>query len=165
MNFIGGKRLKLYNEFISKFIPKNIETYVEPFAGSFAVACYIVEERLNNSPKKFIYNDINDYDFTVYADKVHHLDYKEIFKMYDNTDTVFYCDPPYYKKEFLYNGCKDYTKQFHIELHDELKKLNGKIVLSYEENRFILDLYKDFNIHRYDGNTQIFRKELIITNF
>jgi DNA adenine methylase len=85
--------------------------------------------------------------------------------MYDSSDAVFYCDPPYYKKEYLYEGCKDYGKDFHIELHNELKKLKGKVVLSYEENRFITDLYKDFNIHCYDGDTKIFDKELIITNF
>jgi len=170
MKFFGQKRKDLYKELISKHIPDDIEIYVEPFAGSFSVACYLIEERLtpvDHSPKKIIYNDINDYKLTIYADKVHHLDYKEIFKMYDNENTFFYLDPPYYKKEFLYEGCKNYMNDFHIELHDEIKKLKGNIALSYEDCKFIRDLYKDFNIYCYDGHNKLFgetfKKELIIT--
>lgn len=164
MRFLGQKRLKLYEEFISRYIPNNIETYVEPFAGSFAVACYLFEERFddNNEPKKLIYNDINKYNLNIYADKVHHLDYKKIFEMYDSVNTFFYLDPPYFKKEFLYDGCKEYTKQFHIELRDILKNIKGKFLLSYEDNDFIRELYKDFNIINYDGNTSIFKRELLI---
>ena len=163
MNFIGEKRRQLYDEFISKFIPQHIELYVEPFAGSFAVACYIFESEI--SINKVIYNDINNYNQVIYADKVHHLDYKEIFKIYDDKKTVFYLDPPYYKKEYLYKGCENYTNDFHIELHNEVKKLTGKVIMSYENVPFILNLYKDFDIHTYPGTKFAFRNEIIITNF
>ena len=167
MKFFGQKQYYLYTEFISKYIPDNIEIYVEPFAGSFSVACYLLEERFDEkydkSPKEFIYNDINDYKLTVYANKVHHLDYKEIFKLYDSYETFFYLDPPYYKKEFLYDSCENYTKDFHIELRNEIQKLKGDFALSYEDNLFIRDLYKDFNIHLYSGDNRIFKRELIIT--
>lgn len=164
MRFFGQKREKLYKELISQHFPDDIELYVEPFAGTFSVACYLLEERLEHSPKKFIYNDINDYNFTIYADKVHHLDYKEIFKMYDSETTVFYLDPPYYKKEFLYDGCENYTKDFHIELKNEIDKLKGKIILSYQDDIFIRDLYNEYNINKYKGDNRIFRNELVITN-
>jgi len=167
MKIYGQKRKDLYKDFISKYIPDDIKIYVEPFAGSFSVACYIIEERLEHSPNKIIYNDINDYRLTIYADKVHHLDYKEIFKMYDSENTFFYLDPPYYKKEFLYKGCEDYLNDFHIELHDEIKKLKGNIALSYEDCKFIRELYKDFNIYKYNSNNKsydrLFERELIIT--
>jgi len=164
MRFLGQKRLDLYEEFISIYIPNNIETYVEPFAGSFAVACYLIEDRIKDGtePKKLIYNDINRYDLTIYADKVHHLDYKKIFEMYDSVDTFFYLDPPYFKKEYLYDGCGDYTKQFHIELRDILKNIKGKFLLSYEDGSFIRELYKDFNIIEYDGNDKYLKGELLI---
>ena len=167
MKFYGQKRKKLYKEFISQHIPNNIEIYVEPFAGTFSVACYLIEERLSeidNSPKKFIYNDINNYNLTIYADKVHHLDYKDIFKLYDSESTFFYLDPPYYKKEFLYEGCKNYTTDFHIELKNEIVKLKGKFALSYEDCTFIRELYKDLTIYKYEGTNRIFKNELIITN-
>ena len=114
---------------------------------------------------KLVYNDINVYDLNIQADEIYHLDYKEIFKMYDSPNVVYYLDPPYYKKEFLYAGCENYTKDFHIELHDEIKKLKSKVILSYEYNKFIVNLYNDLNIHEYKGNNVIFIKELVITNF
>jgi len=163
MRFYGQKQNKLYKEFISQYIPDNIEIYVEPFAGSFSVAYFLIEDRLTHSPKTLIYNDINNYNLTIYADKVHHLDYKEIFNLYDSETTFFYLDPPYYKKEFLYKGCENYLKEFHIELHNEIQKLKGKIVLSYEDCTFIRGLYKDFNINHYKGTNRIFKNELIIT--
>jgi len=162
MKIRGFKRKQLYDEFISKFIPENINRYVEPFAGSFAVGTYILYDK---PPKLLIYNDINKYNIDILADAIHHLDYKEIFKMYDSEDTVFYLDPPYYQKEQAYVGCENYTKDFHIELHNEIKKLKGKVIMSYEDRRFIMDLYKDFNIHTYKGDNRIFKYEIIITNF
>ena len=159
MRFIGQKRKQYYTEFISRFLPKEIKTYVEPFAGSFAVATYLFEDRITE-PIKYIYNDINDYKLDIKADKVHHLDYKEIFKMYDSEDTVFYLDPPYYKKEHLYENSENFD---HEQLRDEIKKLKGKVILSYEDRPYIRRLYKDFNIHLYGGDRMNFRYELIIT--
>lgn len=164
MTFLGQKRQKLYSEFISQYIPDNIKIYVEPFGGSFSVAMYLIAERLNynTSPKTLIYNDINKYDTIIYADKIHHLDYKEIFEKYDSADTFFYLDPPYYKKEFIYNGCEDYTKNFHLELFEYIKKLKGKFLLSYNNDKFIIELYKDFNVIYYTGNNKIFKNEILI---
>ena len=164
MKFLGQKQQKLYDEFISKFIPINIETYIEPFGGSFALSNYIYHDTIEHSREVIIYNDMNKYDIDIVADEILHLDYKEIFKMYDSETAVFYLDPPYYKKEFLYDGCENYTEKFHTELHDEIKKLKGKIVLSYNNIMFIKKLYSDFNIHIYPGTNAIFRNEMIITN-
>jgi len=166
MKFLGQKRKKLYQEFISKYIPDNIEVYVEPFAGSFSVAHYLLNERFSEYydilPKKYIYNDINNYNINILADEIHHLDYKEIFKLYDSEQTFFYLDPPYYKKEFIYDGCENYTKDFHIELKNEIEKLKGNFALSYEDNTFIRELYSNFNINLYPGTNKLFKKELII---
>jgi len=162
MKFLGQKRKKLYTEFISEHIPDNILVYVEPFAGSFSVALYLLEEREENAPGKFIYNDINKYDTIIYADKIHHLDYSEIFEMYDSENTFFYMDPPYYRKEFIYDGCGDYTKQFHIDLRDNIKNLKGQFLLSYNNDKFITNLYKDFTIIKYNGVFKSFNSEILI---
>lgn len=162
MKFFGEKQKKLYTEFISQYIPNNIAVYVEPFAGTFSVACYLLEEREEDSPQKFIYNDINRYDLTIFADKIHHLDYKEILKMYDSENTFFYFDPPYFKKEFLYDGCENYTKQFHIELKEEVEKLKGNFLISYYNDSFITNLYKDFNVIKYNGDNKTFKSEILI---
>jgi DNA adenine methylase len=157
---LGQKRKRFYDEFISKFMPQNIKIHVEPFGGSFIVSTY-----LNQRPDTLIYNDINVYDINIIADKIHKLDYTDIFRMYDSIDTVFYLDPPYYLKEKWYDNCEHYTKDFHIELKNEIGKLKGKIILSYEKQPFILNLYNGYHIHEYDGNCRTFNKELIITNF
>ena len=83
--------------------------------------------------------------------------------MYNTENVIWYLDPPYYKREFLYKNCENYTKDFHIELKNEIEKLKGKIIISYENNIFIRNLYKNFNINIYDGDNRIFKRELIIT--
>ena len=156
MMFFGQKTKRFFDEELSKFFPNNIDIYVAPFAGTFSVACYLFES--DKSPKKFIYNDIKDYNMTIYADKVHNLDYKEIFKMYDSENTFFYLDPPYYKKEFLYD--LETSKDFHIELFNEINKLKGNFILSYNNDKFILNLYKDKKIYHCGDR---FKNEIIIT--
>ena len=83
--------------------------------------------------------------------------------MYNTENVVWYLDPPYYTREFLYKGCENYTNDFHIDLKCEIEKLKGKIILSYEDRPFIRNLYENFNIHRYEGKKHIFNRELIIT--
>ena len=160
MKIIGYKKRKIYDEFISKYLPKNINIYIEPFAGSFSVAKYIKER-----PNKLIYNDINKYDIEIDADNIHNLDYTEIFKIYDSEEVVYYMDPPYFKKEHYYDNCEEYTEEFHYQLCEKIKKLKGRVILSYEDNKYIRELYKDFNIYKYEGKSFEFRNELIITNF
>lgn len=87
---------------------------------------------------------------------------------------LFYCDPPYYKTEKMYDigGCC-FGKEQHILLRDMLKNIKGKFVLSYNDDDFIRKLYEEFyvqeversnNLSLNDGKRGVY-KELIITNF
>ena len=90
---LGYKKKELFETFISKFIPENIETYCEPFGVDFCVHTY-----LKNKPVLSIYNDINTYDKIINADIILHADYKEIFKKYDSQSAEQGCDsrrPPH----------------------------------------------------------------------
>lgn len=161
MIFLGSKNKAIFDELINPYLP-NLENYVyvEPFGGSFKVA-----DLLTTKPKKKIYNDINKYNINITADVILYEDYKRIINDYDSENTFFYCDPPFFEKEFLYDSCKHYTMEFHIELHDILKKIKGKFVLSYENKKFILNLYKDFKIITYIGEKTKFKNDILILNY
>lgn len=154
MIFIGSKKKKFYERELSRFLPGNIKVYVEPFGGSFAVSRFI------NKPVVSVYNDINTYDIDIDADFVHHVDYSEVFDLYDGVNTVFFIDPPYYKKEYLYDNCEHYNEKFHVELRDRIDKLAGKVVITYNNERFIRMLYSKYDVHQCAG---VFSNELIIT--
>ena len=162
----GEKTKRIYNELIAQYLPEDIENwiYVEPFGGTFAINTFLTKR-----PKQSIYNDINRYDFIddIDADIIHHINYHDIINYYDSKDTIFYLDPPYYGKEYLYKKAitnqKDYP-YFHAVLRNSLMNLQGKFVLSYEKCDFILKLYEDFNIFYYTGDYFPLRNEIIITN-
>jgi len=158
MKLVGEKRKPHYTDFLKEYLPKNIKTYVEPFGGTFNMSTY-----LENRPDTLVYNDIHQYDFDIEADIKSHQDYKKVMAEFDSEQTVFYLDPPYYNKEHLYD-LKKGDGVFHTELRNVLKGIKGEFFLSYQDCKFIRELYKDFNIIKYSGDTFFLRDELIITN-
>lgn len=156
MKLKGEKRKRHYDEFLKEFLPDRIKIYVEPFGGTFNMSTYLAER-----PEKLIYNDINDYVFDIVCDVKTHHDYRKVIDDNDSTDTIFYMDPPYYMKEHIYGMTKG-DRQFHIDLRNKLKNLKGKCFISYEDNPFIRELYKDAQIEKYQGNTHYLRDEILI---
>jgi len=77
--------------------------------------------------KKFMgrFKKINNFD---------NLDFADVIKKYDNINTLFYCDPPYYgfeqdgKKAYALN---DFCRKDHERLSKVIKKIKGKFILSY----------------------------------
>ena len=71
-------------------------------------------------------------------------DYKEVIKKYDSPNSFFYLDPPYSMSE----DYKYYNNQYiNInELYDILKNIKGKFLISYDDNKEIKELFKDFKI-------------------
>ena len=59
---------------------------------------------------------------------IHNESYETLIDEYDNDDTLFYCDPPYYKMEDYY--VQDFQRHQHKELAEKLKSIKGKFVLS-----------------------------------
>ena len=105
---------------------------------------------------------------------VENKNYVALIKQYDSTDTLFYCDPPYYQAESLYDtGSFIFDEEQHIELENVLSGLKGKFILSYNDCDFIKDLYKGFVIEEVErqsnlasryGTDKVY-KELIIKNY
>lgn len=111
----------------------------------------------------------------VYIDN---LPYDKLIRNWDRSNTLFYCDPPYYmlleRKGRSYYQCT-FSHDDHVRLRDTLKVINGKFILSYDDNPVIRQLYKRYNIIetspvQYTMNNRLntqTRKasELIITNY
>lgn len=103
---------------------------------------------------------------------IENLDYEVLLKKYDGKDTVFYLDPPYLVKGKFY-GEFEFTKEDHIKLKENLSNINGRWILSINDDEFFRELYKEFNIRETsvnyssgnanDGSGK--RSELIISNF
>jgi DNA adenine methylase len=97
----------------------------------------------------------------------------DLIKFHDGKDVVFYCDPPYYMAENLYNDIS-FGTQKHQELHDTLKACEGNVIVSYNDCGYIRELYSDgwcivslsrpHNMVLHNGGGQLYN-ELLIANY
>lgn len=77
---------------------------------------------------------------------IENLDFEDLIRRYDHKDAFFYLDPPYIKgKDNIYKIVK--VKDFeHDRLFNCIKNIKGRWLLSYDDNEYIRQLYKDFKI-------------------
>ena len=108
---------------------------------------------------------------------VEHQDFERLIRHYDRPVSFFYCDPPYHATEGYYQniGEDGFTEKDHIRLRDTLLSIDGKFLLSYNDDEFIRDLYDAPGIYiesvtrlnnirqRYDPNCQF--AEVLISNY
>ena len=98
-----------------------------------------------------------------------------LIPQYDKPTTLFYCDPPYYGTENLYDTGGAFTKETHEKLRNTLQNISGKFILSYNNHEYIKELYNGFNIEEIERTNNLSRwqkdininpyKELIIKNY
>ncbi|QVJ96009.1 DNA adenine methylase [Mycoplasma mycoides] len=119
-------------------------------------------------------NKLNQYNKILQTIDITHFDYKQILKNIINNKnkiTKLYADPPYFNKTGMYKN--SFTIQDHIDLYNLLSelKVKTKIVISYNDEPFIKELYKDWNIIEINktnvcginkNSSKV--KELLITN-
>lgn len=102
---------------------------------------------------------------------IENLNYDTIINKYDKENVLFYCDPPYFLAERVYNKAKYFSNEDHLKLNEVLKNIKGKFILSYNDNDFIRQLYKGFNIVETERQNNLTNKyytkykELIIKNY
>lgn len=106
---------------------------------------------------------------------VNNLDFEELFKKYDyfNKNDFIFLDPPYDTEFSQYNKEKDFDKEDQIRLRDNLLKVKAKFMIVIKETDFISELYKDFNVFKFDKKYQTNMRNrnnqdvvhLIITNY
>ena len=102
---------------------------------------------------------------------IENKDFEALICQYDRPNAFFYCDPPYYETEGMYQVL--FTKEDHTRLRDTLSNIQGKFLLSYNDCEFIRDIYKDFHIEscsrvnnmalRYDNAAEF--PEVLISNY
>ena len=86
--------------------------------------------------------------------------------MAELTGALFYCDPPYHKTEKYYDA--EFKQSDHERLNLCLNNIKGRFILSYNDDEYIRELYKNFNIIAVERQNNLSSgsfKELIITNF
>ena len=70
---------------------------------------------------------------------IENQDFEVLIRHYDREGSFFYCDPPYFTSEYVYDcgfGWDD-----HLRLHRALTGAKGKFLLSYNDCPEIRDLY------------------------
>lgn len=97
---------------------------------------------------------------------IEHKDFEALIKQYDRSDALFYCDPPYHSTERHYS--EKFSLDDHYRLNTVLKGLKGRFIMSYNDDDFIRELYKEYTIipvERANSLSEGTFKELIIKNF
>jgi len=99
--------------------------------------------------------------------------FDKLIKQYDRPNSLFYCDPPYFGTERYYDtGDTSFNKDMHENLADILQNIKGKVIVSYNNDAYIKNLYRGFNIEEVSRQSNLSQKagqkqyqELIIRNY
>ena len=97
--------------------------------------------------------------------------FEKLFKIYDSPDTFYYLDSPYRNTKQYAVG--KFTDEQYKSLADCCKKSKGKWLYTINDDPYIRELFKDFNIRTQDVYYSVSKtengrhdfKELIITNY
>ena len=97
--------------------------------------------------------------------------FEGLFKIYDSPDTFFYLDSPYRNTKQYAVG--KFTDEQYQLLADCCKKAKGKWLYTINDDEYIRELFKDFNIMTHDVYYSVCKtqngrqdfKELIIANY
>jgi DNA adenine methylase len=119
----------------------------------------------------YLKKHLKDYQYKLKKTDILNEDYKSVIAKYDGYETFFYLDPPYSKNEkgWRYNT----PPLFKEELKEELKKIKGKFIMSYNYSEEIKDFFSDcffifevqtvYCVNKNKNNLKT--KELLISNF
>ncbi len=102
---------------------------------------------------------------------IENQDFEVLIKHYDRENAFFYCDPPYYSSEYVYQ-C-GFTWDDHLRLKNTLANAKGKWLVSYNDCAEIRELYDGYSffdfkrihsmVQKYDAGREF--PELLIANY
>jgi len=100
--------------------------------------------------------------------QIESLQYEEILKRFDRPETLFYLDPPYFRRKLYRFNFKD---EDFVKLAERLRGIKGKFILSINDVPEIREIFRGFHQREVDlhyTSQQAAGKryrELLITNF
>jgi DNA adenine methylase len=100
--------------------------------------------------------------------QIESLPYDQVLTKYDRPTTVFYLDPPYWRRK-LYKF--NFTDADFGNLEERLRGLQGKFILSLDDRSEVRELFARFRMRPVDlaytakRNATVRHNELLITNF
>lgn len=101
---------------------------------------------------------------------IENKDFENLIRVYDRPGALFYLDPPYHGTEKYYEG--SFTEADHERLKAVLSSIKGRFILSYNDDTYVRELYKGYNIEEISRNNSLAGKtktsqfkELIIRNY
>lgn len=102
---------------------------------------------------------------------IENQDFETLIRHYDRPEAFFYCDPPYFTGEYVYD-C-NFTWEDHRRLFHVLKECSGLWLLSYNDCPEIRELYQNYNqfafsrihsmVQKYEAGKEF--PELLIGNY
>ena len=133
----GYAGLETMAEQLSEYFPKDINNYVEPFAGLGRTVKFV-------KPNNIHLNDLSDYAVDYLKQEfpqalVTQLDYHAIFEQYEDVENMFMLiDPPWRKNIYKNNTKPVFTGNSVISYYDDILKY-----LKYAKYKWILCVDKD----------------------
>ena len=100
--------------------------------------------------------------------QIESLPYEQILEKYDRPTTLFYLDPPYWRRN-LYRF--NFSDQNFVDLERRLHNVKGRFILSLDDNPEVRKIFQRWHIERtelaYTAQTKTGKRygELFITNF
>lgn len=97
---------------------------------------------------------------------IEHKDFEALIKLYDRPTALMFLDPPYHGTEKYYDA--GFTQEDHERLKRCLNGVSGLFLLTYNDDEYIRELYKDYNITPVERANNLSGgkyRELIITNY
>jgi len=128
---------------------------------------YTIAKRSNYTPSR-IPEIIEKTHQRLQGVQVESLPYEQILAKYDSPETLFYCDPPYFRRE-LYRF--NFSEADFSLLAQRLGQIKGRFVLSLNDAPEVRRLFSSFHIDQfqtsYSAQTKAGNRydELLIVNF
>ena len=99
-------------------------------------------------------------------------DFETLIQRYDAKNVFYFCDPPFTmaKKSSDRYYELNFSEEDHIRLANVLSSIKGKVIITYNDDPIIRDIFSEFHIKETKiqytvGPKSTYRTELIIANY